>query len=145
MEAVVINDAVRIAPSELVFRFARSGGPGGQRVNKVSSRVELGFDVKNSHSLTSEQKRKVFTRLRTRIDKKGVLRLVVQESRSQWKNREVALERFAALLRLALKPEQQRIPTKPTSQSAAKRVEAKKVHSVKKRLRQKVGKVEEEG
>lgn len=143
MRAVVINDSVRIAPRELVFRFARSSGPGGQNVNKVSSRVELCFDVRNSPSLTSEQKLKLLTRLRTRIDKEGKLHLVSQESRSQWKNRELAVEKFATLLRFALTPEQKRIPTKATSRASARRVKAKKIQSAKKLLRRRVGSVEE--
>ncbi len=143
MEVVEINDTVRIPLGELEFRFARSGGPGGQNVNKVSSRVELRFNVKNSPSLTADQRRKLVSRLRTKIDTKGVLHLVSQESRSQWKNRERALEKFIALMRLALRPEQKRIPTKPSSQASATRVEEKKIHATKKRLRQSVRSVEE--
>jgi len=138
MEVIEINPAVKIPWGELTFKFVRSGGPGGQNVNKVSSKVELSFDVKNSVSLTEEQRKMLLARLRTRIDKQGVLRISSQESRSQWKNRQAVLDKFVELLRLGLKPERQRIPTKPKVSSSAKRVESKKSHAAKKRLRQRV-------
>jgi len=93
-----ITDELSIPRDELKFTASRSSGPGGQHVNKASTRVTLGFDVINSPSLTSEQKQLVLDGLATRISKKGILRVISQKTRSQAANKEVALERFIDLL-----------------------------------------------
>ncbi|MER3523836.1 MAG: aminoacyl-tRNA hydrolase [Ignavibacteria bacterium] len=142
-ELINITERVHIPFDELTFRFARSGGPGGQNVNKVASRVELLFDVGNSLSLSEEDKRRVFDVLRKRIDRSGILHLTSQQSRSQWKNRLTVMERFAQLLRTALIPRRDRIPTEPTTASQTKRVHKKKLHAIKKRGRKKVRDVED--
>ena len=83
-ESVVhITDTVSIPMSELSFRFARSSGPGGQHVNRSATQVELLFDVANSPSLDEAQRQRVLNKLKSRIDKEGVLHLVSQETRSQ--------------------------------------------------------------
>ena len=99
---IEIRDGLTIREEELRFTASRSGGPGGQNVNKVSTRVTLWFDVAGSPSLTAEQRSLIRSRLATRISKEGVLRVVSQQTRSQAANREAALERFVALLRKAL-------------------------------------------
>jgi ribosome-associated protein len=99
---IEIGNGLAIREEELRFTASRSGGPGGQNVNKVSTRVTLWFDVAGSPSLTAEQRSLIRSRLATRVSKEGVLRVVSQQSRSQAANREAALERFAALLREAL-------------------------------------------
>ena len=91
---IKIKDEILIGKDELSFTFSRSSKPGGQNVNKISSRVTLLFDVANSPSLSVEQKNQIMTHLRTRINKDGVLRVVAQLHRSQAANREAAVARF---------------------------------------------------
>lgn len=100
---IEVTDALRIHGNELRFVASRSGGPGGQNVNKVSTRVTLRFDVAGSRSLSEGQRRRIHERLSTRIGKDGVLRVVSQRHRSQAANRRAATERLVELLREALK------------------------------------------
>ena len=103
MNAILqITDDVVVPESELSFTFSTSSGPGGQYVNKVSTRATLHFDVTAAQTLSERQKVLVMHRLRTRITKDGVLRVVSQRHRSQRANREAARERFVELLREAL-------------------------------------------
>lgn len=97
-----ITSDIDIPESELSFTFSTSSGPGGQYVNKVSTRATLHFDVAATESLSEQQKGLVMRRLRTRITKDGILRVVSQRHRSQRANREAARERFVELLRDAL-------------------------------------------
>ena len=130
-----INDQLSIPRDELSFTASRSSGPGGQHVNKVSTRVTLRFDVANSPSLTLGQKELILARLATRISKQGVLRVVSQKTRSQAANRELALERFVQLLQEALKQRPQRKPTKVPAAAKQKRLADKKHRSHLKRER----------
>jgi len=132
---IQITSDLLIPIREIQFRFTRSGGPGGQNVNKVSTRVDLIFDIVSSGSMNEEQKGVILSTLRTRIDRGGVLRLTVQESRSQMRNRELALERFALLLREALRPRKRRKKTKPTTTSRRARIASKTRRGVTKKLR----------
>ena len=132
---IEILPGVNIAEWELEFRFARSGGPGGQNVNRVSTKVHLLFDVTHSPSLDDAQKQRILTALRSRIDSDGVLRIVSDESRSQWQNRETAVRKFTSLLRSALKVRKRRIRTKPSAGSHEKRIRTKKIRGEKKKLR----------
>ena len=117
---IEINANLSIPEHELSFTTARSGGPGGQHVNKVSSRVTLWFNVAESPSLSTFQKRRIMSRLATRINQAGILRVVAQQHRSQIANREVAVERFVALLRDALVQEKPRQKTTiPAAANAA--------------------------
>jgi ribosome-associated protein len=124
-----------IPEEELTFTASRSGGPGGQHVNKVSSRVTLTWDLANSPSVSPEQRDVLRVRLARRINEAGVLRLSVRETRSQAANRKLALERFIALLAAALAPRRPRRATRPTSASREKRLAEKKVRSRIKRVR----------
>lgn len=124
-----------IPEDELTFTASRSGGPGGQHVNKVSSRITLLWDLEASPSLDPEQKNAVRHRLRRRISDEGVLRLSVSDSRSQAANRRLAVERFVDLLAAALAPRKPRTATRPTAGSREKRLTQKKERSRIKRLR----------
>jgi ribosome-associated protein len=123
---IEINRNLSIPEHELRFTTARSGGPGGQHVNKVSSRVTLWFNVAESPSLSVFQKRRIMSRLATRINQAGELRVVSQQHRSQMANREAAVERFATLLRDALVQEKPRQKTTIPEAAKRRRVDEKK-------------------
>src|SRR3954453_10707281 len=99
---IPIDDNLAIPEEELSFATSRSGGPGGQNVNKLETRVTLRFDLAASPSLSEEQKSRLRERLSTRITRSGVLHVTAQKHRTQGANRDAALERFAELLREAL-------------------------------------------
>ena len=123
---IAVVDGLEIPSNEVEFAVSRSGGPGGQNVNKVSTRVTLRFNVDTSAALSSDQRRLIHSRLATRISKDGVLQINSQRTRSQELNRADAVERFAELLREALHRETPRIPTRVSRAAKIKRVEEKK-------------------
>ncbi len=127
-------DSERLS-SEISYRAVRSSGAGGQHVNKVSTKVELVFDVVNSQLLTQNQKEKLLEKLKTRITKSGLLILRCDATRSQAKNREIVMERFIALVKEALKPVKKRKKTKPTKASVERRLKEKRKQSEKKEYR----------
>ena len=115
--------------SELLFRYSRSSGPGGQHAQTSETRVEAVFDVQSSAALTEAQKRRV-------IAKAGpVLRAIAQDERSRLRNRELAIERVVEQLRAALRVERKRVATKPTAAARERRLEQKRRRSRTKRLR----------
>ncbi|MEJ8803774.1 alternative ribosome rescue aminoacyl-tRNA hydrolase ArfB [Pontibacter sp. H249] len=120
---------------ELEFQASRSGGAGGQNVNKVASKVELRFHVQNSGLLTDEEKELVLQKLANRINSDGYLQVVCQTERSQLQNKELCVERFYELLRQALTKQKKRKATKPTKASVRQRLESKKRRSEKKASR----------
>ena len=123
---VDINDTLTIPDEEISFEFSRSSGPGGQNVNKVSTRVTLLFDVAGSPSLTEEQRTRIRSRLGTRITKAGVLRVTSQRHRSQRANREAAVGRFAELIGEALRPRRPRRKTRIPRSVKEQRLQEKK-------------------
>lgn len=133
-----INSSIEIPPGELQFQFSRSGGPGGQNVNKVESRVEVSFNIPASKVLSSKQKERLLSKLASRIDSDGNLRISAQESRSQYANREVAIARLAEVLRKGLVVPRKRVTTKPSRAAKEERLQRKKSHSAKKRMRGRV-------
>ena len=135
---VRITDTVSIPMSELQFRFARSSGPGGQHVNRTATQVELLFDVANSPSLEGVQRQRVLSKLKSRIDKEGILHLVSQETRSQLRNRDEVVERFQELMRDALHVPKSRRPTRPTRGARERRLEEKRRRGETKRSRRPV-------
>jgi ribosome-associated protein len=118
-----------IPDEELLFTATRGGGPGGQHVNKVATRIELWFDVAASPSLTPSQKEAIRRRLRTRISAAGVLRVVAQASRSQTANRTAAVARFVDLLAEALRRETPRVATRVSKSAKGRRVDEKKARA----------------
>lgn len=138
MEYVEINDNLRIPHSELSFSATRSGGPGGQHVNKVSTSVTLAFDVAGSPSLSDWQRARVMAELATRISREGVLQVTAQDTRSQSANKELAVARFAELMAAALKPRKPRRKTRPTLASRQRRLDAKRSRSTLKKSRGRV-------
>lgn len=136
MARIPVSRSVIIDDSEVELSFARSGGPGGQHVNTSSTKVDLRFDVGSSTSLTEDQKARVRQRLGSRLTKDGVLVLSASEHRSQTRNREAVLGRFATLLREALaSPPAPRRRTRPSNAVRRRRIEAKRRRSETKRLR----------
>ena len=131
-DPVFINRQLSIPQEELSWRFSRAAGPGGQNVNRVSTKVELSFDVAHSPSLSAEQRQLLEENLASQLDD-GVLRITVQSERSQWRNRQAALLRLKAVLREALVERRVRKPTRIPSASRERRLQNKK-HQ--KRLRQ---------
>ncbi len=125
MNTLFINDKLQIPFSDLRFRFSRSGGPGGQNVNRVSTRVELIFDVQGS-SLDPETKENLQSKLLPKLDSAGCFRVVSQESRSQWKNKQNTIEKFTFLLKKVTRPVKHRTPTTATKSSRNARLEWKK-------------------
>ena len=134
METLYINSRVQIPVSELRFRFSRSGGPGGQNVNRVSTRVELFYDLLHS-SLDPDSKAIIRKKLNSRLSYDGTIRIVSQESRSQWKNKQTATERLVDLLKRALRPQKTRVPTGKTRTSIESRLVRKKVRGEMKKMR----------
>ena len=115
--------------SEFIFQATRSSGPGGQNVNKVSSKVELRFNLWSSALLDEQEKAIIAEKLTNKINKEGELVLVAQTDRSQLKNKEKVIEKFYHLLEKALMPPKKRYKTKPTKASVEKRLESKRVKS----------------
>jgi ribosome-associated protein len=135
VSGVRVSPTVSIPEGELELRFARSGGPGGQHVNTSSTKAELRFDVDATSSLTASQKARVRARLGNRITDDGVLVLQSSEHRSQTRNREAVVARFATLVGDALRPAKRRRPTRPTRASKERRLESKRRTSEKKAQR----------
>ena len=122
---------------EIYFKTSRSSGSGGQNVNKVSSKVELNFDVINSKLLTDEQKQKISEKLFNRINKEGILKVTAESSRSQFENKHIALEKFNKLIIDCFKEKKKRIATKASKGSKEKRIQRKKRLSERKVMRRK--------
>ena len=118
--------------SELQFQASRSGGAGGQNVNKVATKVELRFHVQQSALLTEEEKALVQEKLANRISNDGYLQVVCQTERSQLKNKELCISRFHELLRQALTRQKRRTATRPSRASVRQRLESKKRQAQKK-------------
>lgn len=121
--------------NELTFKATRSSGAGGQHVNKVSSRIELSFDLLNSQGLSDEEKIRLKEKLASRLTKEGVLLLSCTESRSQHKNKSIVIERFLELIKENLKVKKPRKKSKPSKGAIEKRLKSKKEHTLKKSRR----------
>lgn len=133
-----IGTRLRIPRTEVSYHATRAGGPGGQHVNTSSTRVELWWNLNHSAPLSEAQRVLARSRLATRLDADGWLRLVESGSRSQLRNREAVTKRFAALLNQALRPPKVRKPTRVPQAQKLRRLETKKSRAVVKKLRGKV-------
>jgi ribosome-associated protein len=128
-DPIVVTPQVRVPLAEIELRVSRSSGPGGQHANVTASRVEAVFDVAASRALTDDQKRRVMARVGPRLT------AVAQDSRSQARNRELALERLRSRLAAALAVQRPRRPTRPSEAARERRLDSKRRASERKRLR----------
>ena len=135
-DGVRITGSCVIPTNEVRFRFSKSGGPGGQNVNKRETQVELLFDVEGSPSLGPRQRERALRRLAQRLDERGVLRIVASDERTQGRNREIALERFRDVMKEALAPDPpKRRPSRPSKAAKERRLASKRLRSQRKRER----------
>jgi ribosome-associated protein len=138
MPRITVTDAISIGDEELHESFVLASGPGGQNVNKVSSAVQLRFDVARSPSLDEAVRARLIALAGQRLTKDGILVLSARTHRSQERNRAEALERLVELIRRAAVPPKPRRATKPSKAAKRRRLDSKKIHSNLKRTRGKV-------
>ena len=127
---------VQVPRNELEVKTSRSSGAGGQHVNKTSSRVEITWNVRNSAVLTDEQRERLEKKLASRLTDEGAIRVVASDTRSQFRNREIAEQRLGELIEKALTVPRKRKPTRRPRAANEARLTEKKKHSDKKRDRQ---------
>ena len=139
MASIEVTDGITIDESELQFEFVRATGPGGQNVNKVSSAVQLRFDLASSPSLSEAVRARLRRIAGKRVSEDGVLVIHARRFRTQEQNRQDAVQRLVALVQQASKERRLRVKTTPTAASRQRRLEAKRLRSQTKRQRQKVG------
>lgn len=132
---IVVSPALTIPRAELSFRASRAGGPGGQHVNTSSTRVELLWDLTHSAAVSDEVRARLLTKLASRLDADGMVRVVASDRRSQAQNRESAASRLAEIVRHALVVPKKRRPTRPTTASREQRLSDKRQRSNRKRDR----------
>ena len=133
-----IGRKIRIPDNELVFKFSRSSGPGGQNVNKLNTRATLYFDLAGSRGLNDNEKQRALNRLKSHIEKNGILKVICQSHRTQTANRRCAIQRLQELLSEALKEPAVRHKTTVPFSAKIKRLEKKRRHSLLKKHRGKI-------
>lgn len=135
-EDIVVQEGITIPGHELEITASRSSGPGGQNVNKVSTRITIRWNVRDTDALTEEQKKRVLNTLKNEITEDGDLLIHESESRSQFQNKEKALKHLAARIKKALKVPKRRLKSTISRAVKESRLHAKKERSSVKRLRQ---------
>jgi ribosome-associated protein len=123
------NQTIPDLSTEFIFKTTRSSGPGGQNVNKVSSKVELYFDVNASQILNDWQKTRLWIKQANKISQEGIFKIVCQIDRSQLRNKELVVEKFYEVLKKAFHIEKPRKATKPSKGAVNERIKVKKVRS----------------
>lgn len=129
-----INDLIK----ELKFKSGLSSGPGGQHVNKVSSKIELSFDIEASEYLDDEEKQRIKTKLKNKVNKQGILKISSQRYRSSFKNKEDCIIKFEKLIKKALFVRKKRLKRKISKAENEKRLKIKKEQAEKKERRKKI-------
>lgn len=132
---LIVTPTLSVEERELEEKFVRASGPGGQNVNKVATAVQLRFDVQRSPSLPEQVRERLLKLAAGRLTAEGVLVIEARRHRTQEQNRADARDRLAALIRQATIPPRIRRPTRPTRASKERRLEAKQLHSQRKRRR----------
>jgi ribosome-associated protein len=130
-----LNQPKSVPESEIEEKFVRGGGPGGQNVNKLATKVELRWNIDTSAAFSPEEKGKIKEALKNRVNKLGELVITSQEERAQAQNRERAMEVLQTLVAQALIPEKERVPTKPTKGSKERRLQEKREQGEKRKER----------
>jgi ribosome-associated protein len=135
MDPLRVNSRLVIPPGELQVSFTRAGGPGGQKVNRTASQVQLRFSITESTSLGDRRRQTLLAALKARLTASGELLIRAKSHREQARNLADARERLARLLSVALQPRRKRKATRPTRASRERRLEAKRHRSQRKRDR----------
>jgi ribosome-associated protein len=130
---------IRNFENEFVYSTSRSSGPGGQNVNKVNTKVELRFSIKNTTLLSEDEKELVFRKLAKKINSEGEIILVAQSERTQLKNKKLVTDKFFLVISASLTLPRNRKSTRPTVASVKKRLEEKRTIGIKKKLRKNTG------